>query len=386
MSVGPEATLALLIGSSIAQQGHSSDESQIDPLAWSCLMTLFTGLFTLLLGIFRLGFLDSLMSRALLRGFVSGVALVVMVQQAITLLGLVEQSKAWGITEASTTVERIYFLCKHIQYAHPLSSAVSCASIVFLLAMRIVKSKAPAQSRWCQLFPDVFLVVVVAIVLTQSFGWDHQGLVILGKIENAGLLLPSIPSFPHNKHMKDLLVTSAMISIIGFVESIVIAKVYSSRHNYSVSANRELVALGFANVCSGLFQGIPAFGSVSRSKINDRAGARTQMACLVTGVIALLAILFLLPYFHYLPKAVLSSIIFVAVLSLLYELPEDLEFIFRIGAWRDLALLLVTFIATIIISLEFGTLLAVTLSLLLTIRETSYPRISIMVCALTTRL
>ncbi|KAG1250152.1 hypothetical protein G6F68_012952 [Rhizopus microsporus] len=103
MSVGPEATLALLIGSSIAQQGHSSDESQIDPLAWSCLMTLFTGLFTLLLGIFRLGFLDSLMSRALLRGFVSGVALVVMVQQAITLLGLVEQSKAWGITEASTT-------------------------------------------------------------------------------------------------------------------------------------------------------------------------------------------------------------------------------------------------------------------------------------------
>jgi MFS superfamily sulfate permease-like transporter len=103
------------------------------------------------------------------------------------------------------------------------------------------------------------------------------------------------------------------------------------------------------------------------------------MACLVTGVIAILAILFLLPYFHYLPKAVLSSIIFVAVLSLLSELPEDLHFIFKIGAWRDLALLLITFFATIIISLEFGTLLAVTLSLLLTIRETSYPRISIMV-------
>lgn len=118
---------------------------------------------------------------------------------------------------------------------------------------------------------------------------------------------------------------------------------------------------------------------MSRSKINDKAGARTQMACLVTGVIALLAILFLLPYFHYLPKAVLSSIIFVAVLSLLSELPEDLHFIFKIGAWRDLALLLITFFATIIISLEFGTLLAVTLSLLMTIRETSYPRISIMV-------
>lgn len=118
---------------------------------------------------------------------------------------------------------------------------------------------------------------------------------------------------------------------------------------------------------------------ISRSKINDRAGGRTQMAGLIAGVIALLAILFLLPCFYYLPKAVLSAIIFVAVLSLLAELPEDLHFIFQIGAWKDLALLSLTFIATMIVSLEFGTLIAVTLSLLLTIKETSYPRISIMV-------
>ncbi|KAL7321719.1 hypothetical protein PS15m_001456 [Mucor circinelloides] len=380
MSVGPEATLALLIGSSIAQQEHlkHSDDYEIDPLAWACLMTFFVGIFTLLLGIFRLGFLDSLMSRALLRGFISGVALVVMVQQGITLLGLVERSKEWGISEASTTIERLYFLFMNINYAHGLSSTVSIISVGVLMTMRIVKSKYGQSKKWFQLFPDVLLVVVGSILLTHHFDWEHKGLAILGKIESAGIPLPSIPSFPPSKHMKDLLVTSAMISVIGFVESIVIAKIYSSRHNYSVSANRELVALGVANICSGLFQGIPAFGSVSRSKINDKAGARTQMACLVTGVIALLAILFLLPYFHYLPKAVLSSIIFVAVLSLLSELPEDLHFIFKIGAWRDLALLLITFFATIIISLEFGTLLAVTLSLLVTIRETSYPRISIM--------
>ncbi|KAK4511148.1 uncharacterized protein ATC70_012360 [Mucor velutinosus] len=359
MSVGPEATLALLIGSSIAQQEHlkHSDDYEIDPLAWACLMTFFVGIFTLLLGIFRLGFLDSLMSRALLRGFISGVALVVMVQQGITLLGLVERSRAWGISEASTTIERLYFLFTNIKYAHGLSSAVSIISVGILLTMRIIKSKYGQSKKWFQLFPDVLLVVVGSILLTHHFGWERKGLAILGKIESAGIPLPSIPSFPPSKHMKDLLVTSAMISVIGFVESIVIAKIYSSRHNYS---------------------GIPAFGSVSRSKINDKAGARTQMACLVTGVIALLAILFLLPYFHYLPKAVLSSIIFVAVLSLLSELPEDLHFIFKIGAWRDLGLLLITFFATIIISLEFGTLLAVTLSLLVTIRETSYPRISIM--------
>lgn len=100
---------------------------------------------------------------------------------------------------------------------------------------------------------------------------------------------------------------------------------------------------------------------------------------MMTGVMALLAIYFLLPCFYYLPKAVLSAIIFVAVLSLLGELPEDLHFIFKVGAWRDLALLTITFLGTVGISLEFGTLCAITLSLLLTIKETSYPRISIMV-------
>ncbi|KAI8145346.1 sulfate transporter family-domain-containing protein [Fennellomyces sp. T-0311] len=377
MSVGPEAPLALLIGSSIAQQQHLHS-TDIDPLAWACLMTLFVGLFTLLLGIFRLGFLDSLMSRALLRGFITGVALVVMVQQSIILLGLVDRSKDWGVTEASSSIERIVFLIQNIRYAHPLSSCVSAISVGILLTMRVIKAKM-ASRRWIQLFPEVLLVAIASIVLTEYFDWEKDGLDILGDAtEASGIPLPSIPAFPQNKHMKDMLVTAAMIAVIGFVESVAIAKQYSSRHNYTVSPNRELVALGVANVVSGLCQGIPAYGSISRSKINDKAGARTQMAGLLAGVIALLAIVFLLPFFYYMPKAVLSSIIFVAVLFLLAELPEDLHFIFKIGAWRDLGLLLVTFLATMIISLEFGTLIAVTLSLLLTIKETSYPRISIM--------
>ncbi|KAI9315849.1 sulfate transporter family-domain-containing protein [Dichotomocladium elegans] len=378
MSVGPEAPLALLVGSSIAIQQHlHSDGDPIDPLAWASLMTLFVGLFTLLLGIFRLGFLDSLMSRALLRGFITGVALVVMVQQSIILLGLVDRSKKWGVTEASSTIDRLVFLVKNIEYLHPLTSCVSAVAVSILFSMRIVKAKQTSK-RWIQLFPESLVVVICSILLTSYFDWENKGLEILGATEASGIPVPSIPAFPTNKHMKDLLITASMIAVIGFVESVAIAKTYSNKHNYSVSPNRELVALGAANIASGLFQGIPAFGSISRSKIADRAGARTQMAGLIAGVIALFAILFLLPYFYFLPKAVLSSIIFVAVLSLLGELPEDLHFIFKIGAWKDLGLLSVTFLATMVISLEFGTLIAVTLSLLLTIKETSYPRISIM--------
>ncbi|RCH91131.1 hypothetical protein CU097_005564 [Rhizopus azygosporus] len=376
MSVGPEATLSLLVGSSIAQLNNDKT-IHVEPLAWACLMTIFVGIFTFLLGIFRLGFLDSLMSRALLRGFISGVGLVVALQQGIILLGLVTLSEQKGITEASSSVARLLFLIKNIQYSHALTTSVSAVSVSFLVLSRVAKTGL-SRFKWFQLVPEVLLVVIISSLLTYLLDWENQGLAILGNIDFKGIPLPSIPTFPDHKHMKDLLVTSAMIAIIGFVESIVISKTYSSKHNYSVSANRELVALGVANMVSGLFQGIPAFGSVARSKINDKAGARTQMACLIAGVGAIVAIFFLLPFFYYLPKCVLSSIIFVAVLSLLSELPEDLHFIFKIGAWRDLGLLSITFFATIMISLEFGTLLAVTLSLLLTIKETSYPRISIM--------
>lgn len=281
MSVGPEATLSLLVGSSIAAQGHNpEDGNNVDPLAWACLMTLFVGIFTFLLGIFRLGFLDSLMSRALLRGFITGVALVVLLQQTIILLGLVELSEKAGISEASTTVARFIFLAKYIGKSHPLSSIVSAVSVSVLLACRVAKSKV--NVRWILLLPEVLVVVIVSILLTYFCDWENQGLDILGTIEGAGKIpLPSIPDFPSNHHMKDLLVTAAMIAIIGFVESVVIAKTFSSRHNYSVSANRELVALGVANTVSGkerepripmtryitinfigLMQGIPAFGSV----------------------------------------------------------------------------------------------------------------------------
>lgn len=205
------------------------------------------------------------MSRALIRGFISGVRTVVMVEQTTILLGLNRISGDWGISEASTPLERLYFLFMNIHHLHKLSAAVSAGAVAVLLSMRIMKAKWH-DSKWIQLFPDVLTVVIVSSLLTVTFGWDKKGLIIMGEIENKGIPLPSIPSLPPSKHLKDLLVTSAMIAVFGFVESIAIAKTYSSKHNYSVSANRELVALGIANIFGGLFQGIPAYGSVSINK------------------------------------------------------------------------------------------------------------------------
>jgi len=102
--------------------------------------------------------------------------------------------------------------------------------------------------------------------------------------------------------------TCRLISIIGFLDSIVSAKQNAARYSYSISPNRELVALGAANLAGAFVPGtLPAYGSITRSRINGEAGARTQMASLICAAIILVATFFLLPWLYYLPKCVLGS-------------------------------------------------------------------------------
>ncbi|KAF9085926.1 hypothetical protein BGX27_003297 [Mortierella sp. AM989] len=378
LSVGPVALVSMLVGTAIAQQQHASGST--DPktaLAISCFITLFVGLFTFFLGFVRLGFLDSVLSRALLRGFITAVAVVVIIEQSISLFGLKALAGEFGIGEQSSTVEKFLFIIEHFDKIHHLTTVVSFSSIIFLLSFGSLKKRI-TKLPFLQFVPEILLCVILYTILTAFFRWDKDGLAVLGATKAEGFQLPSIPAIPEGVSILALFGTSVLISIIGFVESIVISKQYATKHNYSVSPNRELVAMGVANIFGGLFQAIPAFGSLSRSMINDKAGARTQLAGLITAFFVFLAIFFLLPYFFYLPKAVLAGIICVAALSLLSEAPHDIKFMWRIQAWSDLGLLLLTFIATITVSIEAGTLIAIALSFLLVIKTSTYPRITIM--------
>ncbi|KAG0245858.1 hypothetical protein BGX31_005756 [Mortierella sp. GBA43] len=376
LSVGPEALVSMMVGTAIAQQQQGISDPKA-ALAIGCFITLFVGLFTFFLGFVRLGFMDSVLSRALLRGFITAVAVVVIIEQSITLFGLREQAEHDGIGEESSTIEKILFIAGNLGNIHRLTTIVSFSSIAFLLAFGSFKKRL-TKLPFLQFIPEILLCVIIYTILTGVLRWDKEGLAILGATKSAGLQLPSIPAVPEGVSLRSLFGTAVLISIIGFVESIVITKQYATKHNYSVSPNRELVALGVANVAGGLFQAIPAFGSMARSKINDKAGARTQLAGLITALVVLIAIFFLLPYFFYLPKAVLAGIICVAALSLLSEAPHDLKFIWQIQAWSDLGLLLLTFVATMAVSIEAGTLIAIALSFLMVIKTSTYPRITIM--------
>lgn len=160
--------------------------------------------------------------------------------------------------------------------------------------------------------PDRFIVVVLSAVLTWKFGWDKQGLDILGNIKSTTgssfpFHWPFIPT--HMVHIREAMSTSFVIALLGFFESSVAAKSLGGgegRHGeglqgISLSANRELVALGVANLVGGCFMALPAFGGYGRSKVNASTGGKTPMSSIILSVITVICVLFLLPYFHYLP-------------------------------------------------------------------------------------
>lgn len=166
--------------------------------------------------------------------------------------------------------------------------------------------------------PDRFVVVVLSAVFTWKCGWDKQGLEILGHVKSSTgspfpFTWPFIPS--HMKHVREAMSTSFLIALLGFFESSVAAKSLGGGDDdhgdglqgIVLSANRELVALGVANIVGGCFMSLPAFGGYGRSKVNASTGGRTPMSSIILSLISLLCVLFILPYFYYLPVSSLPS-------------------------------------------------------------------------------
>ena len=129
--------------------------------------------------------------------------------------------------------------------------------------------------------------------------------------------MPEMPRFRGVNNLQSYITDSIVICIIGFVETIVAAKIYSTKYNYTISPNRELVALGASLFVGSFFHTFPCFGSLPRSAVGDFLGAKSQIFALISAVLVLLTILFLGPLIYFLPRVTMSAIIMVAAYSLI---------------------------------------------------------------------
>lgn len=386
MIVGPEAPGSLLTGEVVREnikKGTSGDEDGRLNAEIAGIVTCLAGAFIFIAGLFRLGFLDNVLSRPFLRGFISAIGIVIFIDQLIPMLGLAKIA-ADQVSHGSC-LDKMFFLVRNVGKAHGLTSALSFTAFAIIMFFREFKKRLQSRYPSVAYIPDRFVVVLLSAIIVGAFRLDQRGVAILGQVNSSGAVFSVHFPFEtsHLKYASDAINTALIIALLGFFESSVAAKSLGSGDakagvQMPLSANRELIALGTANMTGGLFMALPAFGGYGRSKVNASTGGLTPMSNILLSLITILCTFFMLPYFYYLPKGVLCAMVSVVAYSLVEEAPHDIKFFWRIRGWSELLLMGIIFFITIVWDLKRGIGVGIGLSILRLIRHSTRPRIQIL--------
>ncbi|MBI5450787.1 MAG: solute carrier family 26 protein [Gammaproteobacteria bacterium] len=353
LAVGPVAILALMTAASVG--AHASPGSA-DYLTLVILLALMVGVLQLLMGVLRFGFLVNFLSHPVVSGFSSAAAIVIIVGQLKNLLNI-------EVPNTDQLLVMLGAILRHLDHTHLPTLLVGISSLAFMMVLK----------GWKPLFPAALTAMVIATVFTWLFDLGQTGIALVGPVPG-GLPWPALPDVDAGSVL--LLAPSALaIALVGFVEAISVAKVFARKNRYDIQANRELVALGIANITSGLFRAMPVTGGFSRTAVNAAAGGRTGLASIITALVIALVLMFFTSLFYYLPKAVLAATIIMAALTLI-DLHE-VRHLYRIKR-SDLALLAITFIATLLSGVEYGILAGISASLVWFVVRTTRPHTAVL--------
>ena len=349
LAVGPVAMDSLLVAAGLGTIGILGPEEYIQS---AILLAFLMGAIQFLLGLFKMGFLVSFLSKPLIKGFTSGAAIIIGLSQVKHILGIsLHQSNKIQLFAISLVNSEISI--------HFPTLMIGVISIFFLLILKKWTSKIPSA-----------LVVVILSSLWVYFGKQYQeGVAVVGDVPG-GLPSFNTPNF-NIETIKNLIPISLTLAIVGYLESISISKTIAEKYKYyQLDPNQELIALGSSNIIGSLFQSYPTTGGFSRTAVNDQAGARSGVASLICALVVAITLSFFTQWFFYLPKAVLGSIIIVAVIQLI-----DLKYAIRLYNSRkdEFAVLLFTFLLTLFVGISQGIIYGIILSLLLLVYRASKP-------------
>ncbi|MCC5956854.1 MAG: sulfate permease [Natronohydrobacter sp.] len=367
LAVGPVAVVALMTAAAAGTVAEIGAPGFHLAALW---IALLSGSLMLALGLLRLGFLANFLSHPVISGFITAAGILIAASQLRHLLGANISGK--------TLPEVIPSLAANISGLSALTVLLSALVLGFLfwsrsgmakLLMRLGLSGPMAKL----LAKTALLIAVVgSTLLVWGFGLNTQGVAIVGDIPR-GLPPLGLPEFDLSL-IQLLAVPALMIAIVGYVESVSIAQTLAAKKRQSIDPDRELVALGLANLGAGVTQAMPVTGGLSRSIVNYDAGAATPAAGAITAVLIGIAVVALTPLMFYLPRATLAAIIIVAVVSLL-----DFRALPRTWAYSraDGAAMAATMAVTLLIGVEQGLLAGVGLSLFLYLFRTSRPHMAV---------
>ncbi len=354
MNVGPEATVALLTASVVAPLA-AGDPTRYLALAGA--LALIAGGWLILAGIIGLGFVTRFLSRPLLLGYVAGSAIVMIVSQLDSLIGIKLEAQDDTLAELIETVRRI-------GETDLLTLLVGLGVIGVTLLVRRIDRRLPAY----------LVAVLAAIAVSVIADLAGRGVAVVGAIQ-PGLPPVGVPAVG----LADLVPLAGpalAMALLIYADSGVTGQVLGRRGAYTVDGNQEFLGLGAANLGAALTGGFPVNGSQSRSFTAAEVGARSQAMNVGVLLLVVLTLLFLTPLFAPLPKSALAGVILVVAFGLLE--PAGFRDLARVDR-RELALALLAAAIVVAVGMVAGVLVTVVLSLILLALRAAQPRRTMLV-------
>lgn len=308
--LGPDSSLAAPILAVVASIA-AGDPSRA--IAVASMMAVVTGLFCIVLGLLKLGFVTELLSKPIRYGYMNGIALTVLISQLPKLFAI--------RIEDQGPLREIFSLGQAIVAGQTnwYSFAVGAGSLVLILFLKRFER-----------LPGILIAVVIATLCVTVFKLDEAGVKVLGKVPQ-GLPAFVIP-WANGADLVKIVLGGCAVGLISFADTSVLSRTYAARYKTRVDPNQEMVGLGAANLAAGFFQGFPISSSSSRTPVAEAAGAKTQMTGVV-GAVAVAVVLMAAPnLMRYLPNSALAAVVIAAALGL-FEF-ADLKRIYRIQQWE----------------------------------------------------
>ena len=372
LAVGPVALISLMLKTGLTdvlknqgfEEGVTPEYQQVyNRLAIEA--SFLVGVSYILMGLARLGFVTIFLSHAVISGFTTGAAVIIGSSQVKYILG-------YDISSSKRLHELLKNIFKGIDQFNWKTFVIGSLSILALIFLKNIGKTYP-KLKWVRALGPL-AVTAITIILTVAFRLDEKGIPIVGNIPSG------LPSFTADEwfpipHFDKLFVVVAGIVIVGFMESIAIAKQLASKHKYEIDSSQELIGLGMSNLAGAMFQAYPVTGSFSRSAVNNESGAKSGISGMVTATLVAFSLLLLTPVFEQLPTAVLGAIVISGVIGLI-DYPE------AINLWKvhkfDFGVWVTACFGTMFLGVEIGLAIAVGVSLLIVIYESAYPHTSVM--------
>jgi SulP family sulfate permease len=296
LGTGPVAVVSLLTASSLSVFAAPGSEQFV---ALAIMLALLVGIVQLALGLFKLGVVVNFLSHPVIVGFTNAAAIIIALSQVNKLVGV-------PMGRSEHFIADIWGVAQQLGETHAATLAMGLVAIAIIWGFR----------RWAPKLPGV--LIAVAVTTTASWLLDFHAALggqIVGKVPEG---LPTIEPADSSRGTWSaaLFSTAIIISLVGFMEAISIAKAIAAKTKQKIDPNQELIGQGLANLVGAMTQSFPVSGSFSRSAVNINAGAITGMSSVFTGLFVLLTLLFLTPLLYHLPQAVLAAVIIMAVVGL----------------------------------------------------------------------